>query len=65
MDEVRIIETRYIAPDKSYIEAAGPSSATKPTAGIVSGSLFMESDTGDVYVFDETSTTWTQLGGGA
>ena len=48
---------------KDYVEMAGKSTETKPTTGIVSGSLFLESDTGDVYVFDETDVAWTQIGG--
>lgn len=46
-----------------YMEMAGSSTLTKPTEGIASGSLFMESDTGDVYVFDKPSVTWTKIGG--
>lgn len=63
---MRIIEDRPFTTDgKHYIEAAGSSSETKPTTDIVTGSLFLESDTGKMYVFDETSTEWTQIGGGA
>ena len=46
-----------------YMELAGSSTLDKPTDGLASGSLFMESDTGDVYVFDKPSTTWTKIGG--
>ena len=61
---------------KWYIECAGPSTATKPGddylgKGIVSGSFALETDTGDVYTFqegDNTSGEWNKvcaLGGGA
>ena len=57
------IETKWIEADKNYVELAGKSTESKPTTGIVSGSLFLESDTGDVYVFDETDVAWTKIGG--
>lgn len=46
-----------------YAEIAGLSSDSKPTAGIVSGSLFTEVDTGKRFVFDGLSDTaaWTEL----
>ena len=38
----------------SYYEFSGKSTDTKPTfAGIATGSLFLEVDTGDVYAYDE------------
>lgn len=60
---MRIIERKWIEADKDYAEMAGTSSESKPTTGIVGGSLYMETDTGDVYVFNETSATWTKIGG--
>ena len=60
---MRTIETKWIEADKNYVELAGKSTESKPTTGIVSGSLFLESDTGDVYVFDETDVAWTKIGG--
>lgn len=71
MSNIRIIEqkafpkyedNRYIGDDM-YIEAAGPSTVTKPTAGIVNGSVFAETDTGRMFIFDEDSGEWTQIGG--
>lgn len=50
-----------------YFEFAGLSTDTKPTEGIATGSLFLEVDTGDVYAYDESGTTWNKicsLGGG-
>lgn len=60
---MRTIETKWIEADKNYVELAGKSTESKPTTGIVTGSLFLESDTGDVYVFDETDVAWTKIGG--
>ena len=46
-----------------YAEIAGKSTENKPTENLVAGSLFMETDTGYVYVFEEDSSTWTKIGG--
>ena len=49
--------------DMFYVELAGKSTESKPTTGIVSGSKFVEVDTGKQYVFDGISDTpaWTEL----
>lgn len=47
----------------NYIEAAGLSTDAKPSAGLVTGSLFMEVDTGKVYAFDEVGAQWHEIGG--
>ena len=44
----------------TYKEISGDSTDTKPTAGICDGSLFVESDTGDVYFFNEKSGDWVK-----
>lgn len=66
---VRILVEQKYTDGKKYIEAAGLSTDTKPTAGIVTGSLFLEVNTGDVYAFEEgDSPAWdkiAELGGGA
>lgn len=41
-----------------YCEFMGPSSATKPTTGLFVG-IWVETDTGDVYFYDETNG-WTK-----
>ena len=45
------------------VKIAGLSSDTKPTAGLVSGSRFLEVDTGKTYVLDADSNTaaWTEV----
>ena len=60
---IRNIIEMTIEDDKLYIEAAGLSTDTKPTDDLITGSLFMEADTGKVYVFDEISGTWNEIGG--
>ena len=66
---IRIIIEKQFTRDNKYVEAAGLSTDTKPTLGIVNGSLFVEADTGDVYMFAEGDTpAWNKvaaLGGGA
>lgn len=61
---IRVIENKWNGyGDKHYIEAAGLSTDNKPTAGLVTGSLFLEVDSGKLYAFDETTDTWNEIGG--
>lgn len=61
---IRVIENKWNGyGGKHYIEAAGLSTDYKPTAGLVTGSLFLEVDSGKVYAFDETTDTWNEIGG--
>lgn len=64
----KIVEQPFTA-DKTYTEIACLSTDSKPTGGMVTGSLALEVDTGDVYAYDETSSgTWgkiAELGGGS
>ena len=64
----KLVENRF-AENKKYVELACLSTDSKPTGGMVTGSLALEVDTGDVYAYDETSDgTWNkiaELGGGA
>ena len=41
-----------------YVEGSCDSSETKPTDLIAEGSILVESDTGDVYFFNDKTTTW-------
>ena len=50
----------------SYKEYSGASTDDKPTAGVMNGSIFIESDTGDCYLYTEpgegeTEGTWTMM----
>lgn len=66
---VRTIVERTYNNNMKYIEAAGLSTDTKPTGGIVTGSLFLEVDTMKLYAYDETDTgSWgngAQIGSGS
>lgn len=48
---------------KQYVEMAGLSTDNKQDGNLITGSLFLEVDTGKVYVFDEISGTWNEIGG--
>lgn len=66
---IRVLTERVFVDKKKYIEAAGLSTDSKPTANVVTGSLFLEVDSGDVYAFAEGDVpAWNQiaaLGGGS
>jgi hypothetical protein len=57
MAKIRIISDMPVMDDNGNTlhiqELAGSSSETKPTAGMANGSLFLETDTGLISVFDE------------
>lgn len=53
-------ETTYPA-NKRYIEAFGLSTDSKPTTGVITGSVFVEVDTGKAYLFNEASSTWVEV----
>ena len=47
-----------------YVEYAGTHDDTKPVYdGLATGSLFIEVDTGDVYFYNEDSSSWVKAGG--
>lgn len=57
MAKIRVISDILTTDDSGNLlhiqELAGPSDASKPTIGLANGSLFLESDTGKIAVFDE------------
>ena len=62
---IRNLVEKAFTETMKYIEAAGLSTDTKPTAGIITGSKFTEVDTGDVFLFDEVNDgTWTKVSAG-
>ena len=60
---MRYISERIINDEVNFVVISGDSSETKPTANICDGSIFMESDTGDSYTFNEKSGTWIKACG--
>ena len=59
---IRNLVENTFTDNKRYIEAAGLSTDSKPTSGIVTGSVFIEVNTGKVYLFDEASGSWQEVG---
>ena len=66
---IRTTKTGAVKDGKTYKELAGLHDDEKPTTGLLTGSLYLEVDTGDVYAFAEGETPeWHKiaaLGGGA
>lgn len=60
---VRELAKKLQNDDVNYYEFAGLSTDSKPTGSICTGSVFIEVNTGDVYLFNEASTTWVKVGG--
>ena len=51
---------------KKYVEIAGKSTDTKPTSEEwVTGSVFIEVNTGKAYFYEEEADTWNAAGGGS
>lgn len=69
MSKIRVIHKSPVLNDLgvilSVVELAGPSSESKPTTGFANGSLFLETDTGKIFIFDEDDG-WSEVetGGG-
>ena len=59
---VRILVREPQLDDIHYVELAGLSTDDKPT-GWATGSVFLEVDTGDAYLYDEVSANWNKVGG--
>ena len=55
---IRKLVDRYFSEDDKYSEMFGLSSDDKPSEGLITGSKFIEVDTGIEYRFDEESATW-------
>lgn len=58
MDLIKYIDSRFHGLNRSYLHAAGLSTDAKPVAGVVTGSIFDEVDTGSRYIFDEAAGQW-------
>lgn len=55
---VRQIVRRPTTDGKYYVEAAGLSTDPKPTLTLITGSRFVEVDTGKTYLYDEMGVEW-------
>ena len=52
--------TSWVTGNK-ILEMRGLSTDTKPTEGILNGTVFLEMDTGKVFIFNFDSTQWIEL----
>lgn len=59
---IRAIVEKAFTPTKKYVELFGLSTDAKPTSGIVTGSVFVEVDTGKAYLFNEAASSWVEQG---
>lgn len=50
-----------LSPMGSAVVVAGLSTDAKPTDGIANGSMFVEMDTGKIYLFDADGATWREF----
>lgn len=57
MAKIRVISDLPVVDDSGNLlhvqELAGSSSEAKPTAGMANGSMYLETDTGKIALFDE------------
>ena len=60
---VRVLFYNQVTLEKPYVEMAGLASDDKPT-NCLTGSKFIEVDTGKTYLFDEESVTWIAANSG-
>lgn len=62
---IRIVTSQVMTAEdgsKAYLaEIYGTSEDDKPVAGFVTGSAFMEVDTGNIYVYNEDGETWEMM----
>lgn len=56
--EIDAKENKYNRTEPAYRKLAGKRDDEKPKDGILTGSLFLEVDTGDVYAYDEEDEDW-------
>ena len=61
---IRTLERKAFTNDKLFCKFAGNSSDSKPTDGIITGSSFLEVDTGITFLFDEDVAGWVAQGSG-
>ena len=57
---MRIVSEKLTADGKYIRTYFGNSSETKPTADLADGSVFVEVDTGNAVLFNETAGAWAE-----
>ena len=62
---VRVMVKKAYTNDMVYVELAGLSDDDKPVGGgMITGSRFIEADTGKVFMYNETAAEWNQITAG-
>ena len=61
MADMKIIKQTVLNDGSFLVEAAGLSTDTKPTRNISTGSIATETNTGDVYMYNESSAAWAKI----
>lgn len=59
---IRKIVDRKFSEELRYVEICGLSTDEKPIEAYVTGSVFIEVDTGNAYFFDEVGQEWNKVG---
>lgn len=60
---VRVTNVGVSYGNNVYKEFTGLSDDNKPVGGLLTGSVFIEVDTGKAFFYDEESETWMEAGG--
>ena len=58
---IRVTDSTTYEDGKQNVEICCSSEDTKPTAGIATGSICLEADTGKFYTFNEDDSSWNEL----
>lgn len=58
---ITYLKNELYSTGKTVAQIACLSTDTKPTDGIVTGSICLEVDTGDVYAYDEIGESWNKI----
>lgn len=58
---ITVLSVKKAFEGKELVELACTSSDTKPTE-FMNGSMCIEVDTGDIYIFDEENNDWNKIG---
>ena len=58
---ITYLESKIYDDERSLIQIACESTDTKPTEKIATGSIAIEADTGNIYMFSEKTSTWNSI----
>lgn len=61
MPDMKILKKQATDDGTFLVECAGLSTDTKPTHSISTGSMATETDTGDVYMYEQNGGNWHKI----